>query len=87
MTYHSKGQKEVVLSHLKDNKTITSWTAIQEYGITRLSDVILRLRREGHNIITKTQSGIDRRGKSSTYAKYVYLEQIHTGDTYSLEFA
>lgn len=87
MTYHSKGQKEIVLNHLKEFGSITSWTAIQEYGITRLSDVILRLRREGYDIITKTQSGKDRRGKSSSYAKYVFLEQIPTGDTYNLNFA
>tara|TARA_R100001510_G_scaffold20756_1_gene18163 strand:- start:2341 stop:2604 length:264 start_codon:yes stop_codon:yes gene_type:complete len=85
MAYHSKGQKEIILEHLKENKSITSWMAIQDYGITRLSDVILRLRREGYNIATKMVSGKDRRGKDSTYAKYVYLEQVTMGSNYNLE--
>lgn len=80
MTCRSKGQKEKVLKHLKENKTITSWTAITEYRITRLSDVILRLRREGHNIATKMING-----ENSTYAKYIYLEQVTVGDNYNLE--
>jgi len=80
MAYRSKGQKETILQHLIDNKTITSWTAITEYRITRLSDVILRLRREGHNIATKMVNG-----KNSTYAKYIYLEQVTIGDNYNLE--
>ena len=86
MPCRSNGQKEIILKHLKDNKSITSWMAIQEYGITRLSDVILRLRRDGYNIVTKMVSGKDRRGVNNTYAKYIYLEQITVGDTYTLRF-
>lgn len=86
MTYRSKGQKEIILEHLKENKSITSWTAIQEYGITRLSDVILRLRREGYNIVTKMVSSKDRRGRDSNYAKYEFIEQVTVGDNYNLTF-
>ena len=46
-------QKQIVLSHLRKNNSITSWFAIQNYGMTRLADIILRLRKEGHNIETK----------------------------------
>lgn len=38
-------QEDRVLRHLKDYGSITSWDAIQEYGITRLSAVIFNLRK------------------------------------------
>lgn len=47
-------QKEQVLQYLKKYGTITSWDAITTFGITRLADVILRLRRDGYKITTKT---------------------------------
>ena len=34
-------QKEMILKHLQDYGTITTWEAIKEYGCTRLSDRIL----------------------------------------------
>ena len=37
-------QDDRVLRHLEENDGITSWEAIKEYGITRLSAVIFRLR-------------------------------------------
>lgn len=46
-------QKELVLRHMRKYGTITSWDAITEYGITRLADVILKLKRDGHNITRK----------------------------------
>lgn len=35
---------QLVLNHLKANKTITSWEAIQKYRATRLSSIIFNLR-------------------------------------------
>ena len=43
-------QTEAVLAHLQKHKSITSWEAIQEYGATRLSDIIYRLRDRGYDI-------------------------------------
>lgn len=45
-------QKDQVIKHLKKFKSITSWEAIQEYGITRLSAVIYDLKDYGHLITT-----------------------------------
>ena len=39
-------QDDRVLRHLEERDGITSWEAIKEYGITRLSAVIFRLRKE-----------------------------------------
>ena len=42
----TKTQK--VLNHLRINGSITSWEAIQEYGVTRLSATIFNLRKKGY---------------------------------------
>jgi hypothetical protein len=43
-------QKKAVEKHLKDCGIISSWQAIEQYGITRLSAFIYSLRKEGWNI-------------------------------------
>ena len=58
-------QENQILNHLKKHKFITSWEAIQEYRITRLSARIYELREKGFNIITKN---VTENGK--TYAEY-----------------
>ena len=58
-------QENQILNHLKQHKFITSWEAIQEYRITRLSARIYELREKGFNIITKN---ITENGK--TFAEY-----------------
>jgi hypothetical protein len=40
-----------VLMHLQ-KKPITSWEAITKYRVTRLADVIFKLKKRGHNIVT-----------------------------------
>lgn len=59
-------QDDRVLRHLKENNGITSWEAIKEYGITRLSAVIFRLRRSGLTIVNET-----------IYARNRYNEPVH----------
>ena len=61
--------KEIVLKHLKQYGSITSWEAIKEYGITRLGAVIFELRKE-HNIESKTVKGTDRYNRKISWAKY-----------------
>ena len=58
-------QENQILNHLKQHKLITSWEAIQEYRITRLSARIYELREKGYQIITKN---ITENGK--TFAEY-----------------
>jgi len=62
-------QKEIVLNHLKKSKSITSWDAIQKYGITRLADVIFRLK-NSYNIVT-----IIEKAEGKRWAKYIYRGQ------------
>ena len=61
----SKTQENQILNHLKQHKFITSWEAIQEYRITRLSARIYELREKGYQIITKN---VTENGK--TFAEY-----------------
>ena len=58
-------QENQILNHLKKHKFITSWEAIQEYRITRLSARIYELREKGYQIITKN---VTENGK--TFAEY-----------------
>jgi hypothetical protein len=60
-------QKQLVLIHLKKRKSITSWEAIQKYGITRLAAVICDLK-GNHKIITTMQTAEGKR-----WAKYTYM--------------
>lgn len=49
--------EERVLQYMRETGYITSWRAIAEFGITRLSAVIYRLRKRGYNIQTETVTG------------------------------
>ena len=64
--------KDRVRRHLLDHKTITSWEAITDYGITRLSAVIYDLRHlEGLAISSKRISAKNRYGEPTSFVKYV----------------
>ena len=60
-------QKTQILNHFAKKKFITSWEAIEKYGITRLADTIFQLKCKGHEIITVNESLNGKR-----WAKYVY---------------
>ncbi len=62
-------QKTVVLRHLQ-SKTITSKTAFSRYGITRLADVVFKLKGDGHDISTSLESVRTRYGTTATIARY-----------------
>lgn len=62
-----KTQLEKVSNHLKKKKSITSWEAIQKYHITRLSQYILCLRKEGLKIESKWVNPL----KGNRYVKYI----------------
>lgn len=64
-------QEEKVLRHLKELGSITSWEAIMEYGITRLSAVIFNLRKQGYFIESERITTKNRFGEPCTFAKYM----------------
>lgn len=67
--------EERVLQYMRETGYITSWRAIAEFGITRLSAVIYRLRKRGYNIQTETVTGKNRYNDIISYAKYTIDEQ------------
>jgi hypothetical protein len=60
-TQFTKEQRQLkqIADHLTENKSITSWDAIEKYRITRLSHYIYLLRREGWSIATETKVNKD----------------------------
>lgn len=65
-------QKDMVLRHLEDYGEITTFEAFREYGITRLAQCILLLRREGCHITNKTVHTTNRYGHKCHYDRYIY---------------
>lgn len=65
-------QKELVLRHMKDYGSISSFEAFQEYGITRLSARIHELRADGHEIKGTCHKARNRYGKPVTFERYSY---------------
>lgn len=62
-----------VKKHLIEKGTIDSWTAIQLYGATRLSDIIFRLRMNGHNIDSIPRTAYDRNQELCNFTTYKYI--------------
>lgn len=58
-------QKQRVLEHLQSGNTITSYEAMANMGIMDLPKRISELRRDGHNITSRTGHSINEYGKVS----------------------
>jgi hypothetical protein len=70
-------QKEQILTHLKEHGSITSWDAIMEYGVTRLSHHIYCLRNEGFIIPDKRIQVNTRLGKTTNISKYTLRDETN----------
>lgn len=62
--------KQLILNHLKKNKTITSWQAFELYGNTRISEYIRQLRVEGYQIASIPKKIKTRYGKTTEISVY-----------------
>lgn len=63
---------QLVIRHLKQKGSITSWDAIRLYGATRLSAIIFNLRDRGYLIDSIWLDGKDRFGNPGRYVKYIF---------------
>ena len=70
-------QKEQILNHLKNYKSITSWESIMEYGITRLSHHIYCLRNEGYIIPDERIKVKTRLGRTTNISKYTLRNEVN----------
>jgi len=66
-------QKEMILDHLIDGKSITPLESLELFGVMRLSGRILELRKEGYNIRTEYEEA---NGKK--YARYFLNRRVPT---------
>jgi hypothetical protein len=62
--------KEVVIRHFKEHKTITSFEAFAEYGITRLSAIIFDLRKI-YRITDEWVERTNRYGEDVRFKRYI----------------
>lgn len=68
-------QCDRILRHLKDNGSITSIEAVNEYGIMRLASRINDLRAQGIAIVSEVASGKNRYGEATHYSVYRLAEE------------
>lgn len=64
-----KTQTAQILAHLQKRKKITSWEAIERYGITRLAAVIAVLK-DSHNIVSIRMTD---KATGKWWAEYKYM--------------
>jgi len=63
-------QKDQIRKYLSDFGSITPLEAMRDLGIMRLGARIWELIREGEPIVRETETGKNRYGKTTRYARY-----------------
>ena len=63
-------QCDKILRHLKDVGSITPVDALRDYGCMRLGARIWDLKRMGHHIDMALETGENRYGEKTRYARY-----------------
>ncbi len=70
MVFH-KTQKEAIVAHMEEFGSVTSFEAFLDYGITRLSSIINKLRKKDGLKIESTQhTRKNRFGNTVNYVSY-----------------
>lgn len=69
-------QNNRVIRHLIDFGSITTWEAIQEYGITRLSARIFDIKKRGYKIIDQIEQSTNRYGETVSFKRYILEKEI-----------
>lgn len=67
-------QKDRILRHLQDYKSVTSWDSFTEYGITRLSAIIFILKKEGYEFTDEWISSKNRYNEKTQFKKYILIK-------------
>lgn len=65
-------QKKMALDYIREFGSITPIDAFRDLGITRLSAVVFNLREEGHDIDKAIETGRNRFGNRTRYARYSF---------------
>ena len=65
-------QKSMVLDCMEEFGSITPIDAFRDLGITRLSAIVFNLKEEGHDIDKVIETGKNRFGNRTRYARYSF---------------
>lgn len=65
-------QKSMVLDYMEEFGSITPIDAFRDLGITRLSAIVFNLKEEGHDIDKVIETGKNRFGNRTRYARYSF---------------
>ena len=71
-----KSKKDMVLIHLQMHGSITSWEAIEKFRATRLSDIVFKLKQDGHNISSAPEYN---ENTGTNYARYTLHRETESG--------
>lgn len=78
-------QCEKIIRHIKDHGSITAMEAMQDYGIMRLASRIADLKEQGYFLIKSNESGRNRYGEKTTYARYFLYDYDSSESDYEEE--
>ena len=65
-------QRQMVLDYMAEFGSITLIDAFRDLGITRLSAIVFNLKEEGHDIDKVIETGKNRCGNRTRYARYSF---------------
>ncbi len=72
-------QKDRILQYIREFKSISSWEAYADLGITQLGARIDQLKKEGYEFRSEWESSTNRYGDKTEYKRY-YLVNDMIGD-------
>lgn len=72
MKYSNKETR--LMRYLSEFGSITSMDAISELGDARLAATVFELRQKGVNIISTSETNVNRWGEKVTYTRYILQE-------------
>ena len=66
---------ERVYQYMREFGSITPMDAIKDLGYTRLACAINEMKRDGHKVKTEIETGRNRWGKHTHYARYSLVDE------------
>lgn len=72
-------QNQRILEYISEFGSITQLSALSELGVMRLASRISDLKRQGHNIISTTESVKNRYGEKCYIKRYSFGEVLQDG--------
>ena len=66
---------ERVYQYMREFGSITPMDAIKDLGYTRLACAISEMKRDGHKVKTEIETGRNRWGKPTHYARYYLVDE------------